>query len=65
MVYRKSFETLIDIFKSIGTGLFVASMVGFLFRKEVDSWYLLAGSFLSLTISLLLSIIYDRGKGNE
>ncbi len=59
-MYRKSFETLIDISKGISAGLFVAAMVGFLIQEKPSSWLLLLGSFTGLTIKMLLAIFYDR-----
>ena len=59
-MYRKSFETLIDISKGITAGLFVAAMVGFLIQEKSSSWFLLLGFLTGLTITMLLAIFYDR-----
>ena len=59
-MYRKSFDTLIDISKGITAGLFVAAVVSVIVQEKESGFVLFGGFLAGLIFSLTAAILYDR-----
>ena len=65
MRYEKTFSTFIDVVKGISIGSFVASMVGYLLQDKSNSWFLAVSGTIFFIIAMIVSLLYDKKKGEK
>ncbi len=64
-MYKKSFETLIDISKGITAGLFVSAVVSIVIQEKESGFILFLGFIIGFVFSLISSILYDRRYNSD